>query len=131
MALTIFIIAGFQLYWLQNTYEREQRTLEMRSNITFRETVRSLQSSKLKIDKLLGDTALQRQIFFNKEHPGRRSPLSLIPHQKLQGFVDALTKRAKDSTGKMVVVTNRKTGDTVHISRKLSPLQNRLIHRFE
>lgn len=127
MALTIFIIAGFQLYWLQNTYEREQRTLEMRSNITFRETVRSLQSSKLKIDKLLGDTALQRQIFFNKEHPGRRSPLSLIPHQKVQGFVDALTKRAKDSTGKMVVVTNRKTGDTVHISRKLSPLQNRLI----
>ena len=45
MALTILAIAAFQYYWLSKAYDREKKTLEMRTNILFRETVRSMQAS--------------------------------------------------------------------------------------
>jgi two-component system phosphate regulon sensor histidine kinase PhoR len=50
MAITVAGIAAFQLYWLNKAYEREERTLEIRSNMTFRETVNSLQAARLKLD---------------------------------------------------------------------------------
>src|SRR5947209_15924833 len=128
MALTILIIAGFQVYWLQNTYEREQRTLEMRTNILFRETIRTLQASKLKLERFNNDSTLPQRIFMHKEFPGRRFHFNRIPGQKMAGIVDALSKRIKDSNGKMVVITNRHTGDTVHMqNRNLSGRQNRLL----
>jgi two-component system, OmpR family, phosphate regulon sensor histidine kinase PhoR len=48
MAATITGIAAFQVYWLDKAYEREKRTLEIRTNMLFRETVHRLQASKLK-----------------------------------------------------------------------------------
>jgi two-component system phosphate regulon sensor histidine kinase PhoR len=52
MTLTILAITGFQLYWLKQAYEREERTLEIRMNMTFRETVQNLQASKIKWDMI-------------------------------------------------------------------------------
>ncbi|RYZ23287.1 MAG: HAMP domain-containing histidine kinase [Chitinophagaceae bacterium] len=57
MVLTITGIAGFQYYWLRQAYEREKRTLWRTSNITFRETVRQLQGSKMKFERMGPDTA--------------------------------------------------------------------------
>src|SRR5687767_538015 len=56
MAITITGIEAFQVYWLQKTYEREERTLERSSNMTFRETVHRLQAAKLKLDWLTPDS---------------------------------------------------------------------------
>ncbi len=55
MGLTILGIAAFQTYWLNKAYEREKRTMEIRSNMAFRESVYSLQASKLNLDKLMGE----------------------------------------------------------------------------
>ncbi|HVE61428.1 MAG TPA: hypothetical protein VNA26_06400, partial [Chitinophagaceae bacterium] len=52
MLLTVLGIVAFQVYWLQKAYEREERTLEMRTNMAFRESIRFLQVSKLKLDKM-------------------------------------------------------------------------------
>jgi two-component system phosphate regulon sensor histidine kinase PhoR len=56
MILSIVAIAAFQFYWLQQAYEREERTLEMRTNFTFREAVRSVQISKLRLDRFSDTT---------------------------------------------------------------------------
>ena len=58
MAVTITGIAAFQVYWLQKTYEREERTLEKNSNITFRESVHRLQAAKLKLDWITPDSVV-------------------------------------------------------------------------
>src|SRR6476646_7282358 len=63
MLITIFAIAAFQFYWLQKAYDREKRTLEMRTNILFRETVRDLQAAKLKLDRF-GDTNHSSRIIY-------------------------------------------------------------------
>lgn len=50
LGVTIVGIAAFQIYWLYNTYDQERRNLEMRTNWMFRETVHSLQATKLKLN---------------------------------------------------------------------------------
>lgn len=60
MGITILGITGFQLYWLQNNYEREKLSLELLTDASFRQTILELQASKLKLE-LLG--------FESDEHP--------------------------------------------------------------
>jgi two-component system phosphate regulon sensor histidine kinase PhoR len=95
MALTILIIAGFQVYWLQKSYEREKRTLEMRSNMMFRETVLSLQASKLKLDRMMMDSSPVR--FRMSQDQERSYNIRVVPGQKMVSLVNALNKRAEDS----------------------------------
>jgi len=66
MLLSILAIAAFQYYWLQKAYEREERTLDMRTNFMFRETVRAVQTSKLKLDRFI-DSARPQQLMFRHD----------------------------------------------------------------
>jgi two-component system phosphate regulon sensor histidine kinase PhoR len=50
MLLTILVIAGFQVYWLRDNYNREKQTLEIKTNAAFRQTILRLQASKLKLE---------------------------------------------------------------------------------
>ena len=81
MAITIIGITAFQVYWLNNTYEREKRTLEIRSNMIFRETVYKLQASKLKLDSLVFDTATDKR-FADEELTDKRT-IRFLPRQKM------------------------------------------------
>ena len=49
MGITLLVITGFQGYWLKNNYDREKRTMEIRANVNFQETVRHLQAVKFKL----------------------------------------------------------------------------------
>lgn len=49
MAITLLIIIGFQGYWLKDNYNREKRTLQIKTGVTFQETVQHLQAAKLKL----------------------------------------------------------------------------------
>ena len=51
MGSALIVIIGFQLYWLNDSYDRESRSLEVRSNLMFRETVRRMQSSRLNFNE--------------------------------------------------------------------------------
>ena len=51
MLITIIVIIGFQVYWLKDNYNREKRTMEIRTGVAFQETIRQLQMSKLKLPK--------------------------------------------------------------------------------
>ncbi|MEJ7912402.1 MAG: HAMP domain-containing sensor histidine kinase [Chitinophagaceae bacterium] len=58
MTLTILAITGFQLYWLKQAYNREERTLEIRTNMAFRETIHALQAAKLQVNELANDSGV-------------------------------------------------------------------------
>lgn len=125
MVLTIVAIAAFQFYWLKKAYEREQRTLEMRTNYMFRETVFDLQGVKLKLDKLGGDSANPTRVFIQREHTGRKVKFNSAPDQKVTNMVDILTKKVKDSTGDGMLIKGK---DTVRFFNKnLTGRRNRLM----
>src|SRR5215204_2319938 len=98
MTLTIVGIAAFQLYWLKKAYEREERTLEIRSNITFRESIQALQASKLKIDKILLDSALPTRVKMRHAQGREKIPAETGPHPKVLRIMNVLNEKVKDTT---------------------------------
>lgn len=120
MGVTILIIGGFQVYWLQKTYEREERTLEMRTNMLFRETVLSLQASKLKLDRLVMDS-MPLTITMDQQ---TRKPLKvhMLPRQKMVTLANTLNEKVKDS------LTNR---TILRFERKEPGTEKRIITRRE
>lgn len=47
--MTLIVIVGFQAYWLNDNYNRENRTMQIKTGVAFQETVQQLQAIKLKI----------------------------------------------------------------------------------
>ena len=45
MGMVIAVITGFQVYWLKDTYSRERKAVEVRTDALFYETVRQVQDS--------------------------------------------------------------------------------------
>ena len=93
MAVTIVGITVFQVYWLHNTYEREKRTLEIRSNMMFRETVYKLQASKLRIDSLSIDSLTDKRFANDEMDKATR----FLPRQRMISLMNVLKEKAKDS----------------------------------
>jgi two-component system phosphate regulon sensor histidine kinase PhoR len=125
MAITILTIAGFQVYWLNKAYEREQRTLEMRTNILFRETVRSLQAAKLKLDSLANDSAAApaRRII-HRELPDS-SQIHVVQREKMVGMMDVLMQRTHDTAPPSLII---RRGDSIRVFRNnISPRQDRIM----
>ncbi len=104
MILSIVAIAAFQFYWLQQAYEREERTLEMRTNFTFREAVRSVQISKLRLDRF-SDTTRVPPVILQQNRGGEVKIIT--PHQKIEGMVDVVMNKVRDTTGKTVIFTQK------------------------
>ena len=119
MTLTIIGIAAFQLYWLKKAYEREERTLEIRSNIAFREAVQTLQAKRLKIDKMMMDSSLPRSLTRRPGH-GRSEG---DPSRKLMRIMSMVDERVKDSADRTIVITGRVHSDTARPSKMRSRRQ--------
>src|SRR3954470_7240853 len=90
MSLTILVIAGFQVYWITKTYEREERTLDMRTNVLFRETIRTVQAAKLKLDRLNADSGNNGRIFAEGELNGRPVVRRTLPKEKMISMMDVI-----------------------------------------
>ncbi len=124
MAITILAIGGFQLYWLRKAYEREERTLEMRTNMLFRETIRSIQSSKLKLDSLSGDSAGGSRVVFQREL-AHKPRLRVLHREKMIGMVDVLMQRTVDTSQPKMIIRD---GDSFRVfNNRISPRQNRIM----
>lgn len=119
MALTILGIAGFQYYWLKKAFEREERNLEMRSNFTFRETVHSLQASKLKLDRIIVDSS-QSRVFLRTAPATGPAKVRMAPDPKMIGLVDVLKEKLKDSPSakRTLVFTETRQSDSSENDRR-------------
>lgn len=63
MAAALVAIAGFQVYWIKDNYDREKKAVEVKAQALFRETVREVQDGVLqkKLRLVLKDTS-QREL---------------------------------------------------------------------
>lgn len=123
MALSILAIAAFQYYWLQKAYEREERTLDMRTNFLFRETVRSVQTSKLKLDRFV-DSSRPSKLMVHQE----KGKLKLItPDQKIEGMLDVVMNRVKDSNRRTVFLSPKMTDSLQIINRAFPGRRDRML----
>ncbi|HVK96758.1 MAG TPA: HAMP domain-containing sensor histidine kinase [Flavisolibacter sp.] len=126
MTLTILVITGFQVYWLKKSYEREERNIEMRTNMLFRETIRTLQASKLKLDHLSADSAKSTRVFIQRGGLEKRRA-RMGPDQKMVTMMDVLIQKANDTSNKEKG-KRKEVDDTTQVFRTtLSPRQNRII----
>lgn len=120
MLVTIIGITAFQIYWLMNTYEREKRTLEIRSNMNFRETVYKLQASKLNIDSLMvngmDSTRREMKLLPGESETNKFRPL---PRQKMLALMTVLREKVRDSNGRV---------DEKKFEKELPPTRGRRDH---
>src|SRR5688500_10175346 len=92
MAVTILGIAGFQMYWLKKAYEREKRTMEIRSNMSIREASYSRQAAKLDLDKMIPG------IEGEEPRPGRPAfRVKMSSAQKATRILNELNEKVSDS----------------------------------
>ncbi|HUC83539.1 MAG TPA: HAMP domain-containing sensor histidine kinase [Flavisolibacter sp.] len=131
MVITILAIVGFQVYWISKSYEREERTIEMRTNMFFRETMRSLQAAKLKLDTLnvFSDSAagLRERRAVVQQEPGQKTKIRVLPREKMVSMMDVIMQRTNDRSQSRLFVRSR-AGDSVQmLNHAMSPRQNRIL----
>ena len=93
MIVTILGIIAFQFYWLKQNYDREEKTLALKTEVAFRETMRKLQAKKLKLgdfdpvfDEVNNDPARPSRILisnktkdsFKIKLPGKEEIVSMV-----------------------------------------------------
>jgi two-component system phosphate regulon sensor histidine kinase PhoR len=98
MGITILVITGFQAYWLKNTYNREKRTMEIKANVAFQETVRHLQAAKLKIkEPFLFDSLHKGQVRMFIDGDTHEADMRSMPSRQMVTTVDVMGKKIRDS----------------------------------
>lgn len=126
MGITIVAITGFQIYWIKKSYEREQRTLEMRTNMLFRETLFSLQASKIKMDRYAGDSLRPAKIVLTE---GSRTPVRvrMKSDQRVAGLINAIKENVRDTSATRTIVIEAAENKEGQQTRTFTRRQNRLM----
>lgn len=128
MTITIIAIAGFQGYWLNKSYEREERMLERNCNVLFGETIFNLQTVKLKLDKVFTDSSDNTKAFIEREL-GPRPPLAVhsFPKDKMVKMMDVIRQRTTDSSQTNILIRSMTTDSTQVLNSAISPRQKRIL----
>jgi two-component system phosphate regulon sensor histidine kinase PhoR len=104
MVVAILAITGFQLYWLQQNYTREQQNLSIRTEVIFRETIMQLQVSKLKLDGLIrnGTDSSRGDIqVITHTKTGDDMQVRVTPKQEIISSINVITNKLRDSISGM------------------------------
>ena len=131
MVITILAILGFQVYWISKSYEREERTLEMRTNMLFRETIRSIQTAKLKLDTLnlapdsVGNFREKKVVI--QQELGQKPRITMLPREKMVSMMDVIMQRTNDSTRPRMLLRARGADSLQVRNQAMSPRQNRIM----
>src|SRR6476646_3795036 len=89
MFITILVVTGFQVYWLKNNYDREKRSLQIKTNVAFQETVRHLQALKLKLRELESSHKMKR-IFIQDDLKQSGVKTKLRPRRQIITLMNAM-----------------------------------------
>lgn len=98
MLVSILIVTGFQVYWLKNSYDREKRTLQIKANVAFQETVRRLQAVKLKLQDVFPDSSHKiKRVFIDDDVKRSDVKMKRFPKQEIITLVNSMRNRVKDT----------------------------------
>ena len=100
MVLTIIGIAGFQFYWLKQSYDRERKTMEVKTQVAFRNSIMQLQAEKLHLDRLpdFGDSGNVRVVVSND--PNSTDVKLPPPRDIVLSTINVIRDKMKDSLRK-------------------------------
>lgn len=128
MVVAMLGITGFQLYWLKENYTREKKTLAIKTDMNFRETIRHLQGAKLKLDvKWRGDSLKPGVKIFVSDEEGKNMQVRIPPGKdEIISTVNIISDKLKDSLrkkgGRGMIILNKTVdinGDTMNFARRL------------
>jgi len=97
MVIAILGVTGFQLFWLKQTYNREERSLAIKTDLAFRDAIQGLQVSKLKLDSIPGDTAQQKIKMFINDSTTEKLSVQMNGRKGIISTIDVIRKKAGDS----------------------------------
>lgn len=100
MGVAIAAITGFQVYWLKQNYDREKKSLHIKTDMAFRETILKLQVAKLKLDSVSwnGTTGNKDVKIFMKDEGGVR--IRKTPKAEVVSTINVIGDKLKDSLRK-------------------------------
>jgi two-component system, OmpR family, phosphate regulon sensor histidine kinase PhoR len=104
--ITLLIVVSFQGYWLYDNYTREKKTLAIKTNMAFRESVFELQAFKLKLDKINGDTGTTPatvRVFVNDDDINKQENRPDIDNIEM---INVLSDRGRDTVNKKRIVVS-------------------------
>jgi len=100
MGVAILGITGFQLYWLKQNYTREKKSLVMKSELAFRETIMQLQVAKLKLDGVVWngkDSNNGKVRIMMHEENGEQVTVQYKPKEEIVSTINVIRDKLKDS----------------------------------
>ena len=100
MVITILVIIAFQVYWLKDNYDREKKTLQIKTNVVFGETVHQLQAAKLKLPYHFSyDTAHKGKadIFLNEDITQEDFDGGDLPRRQVVTMINNIRNKLNDS----------------------------------
>jgi two-component system phosphate regulon sensor histidine kinase PhoR len=145
MGVAILGITGFQLYWLKQNYTREKKSLTIKSEMTFRETIVKLQVAKLKLDGVAWngkDSSSGKMKIMMHENNGEQVTVRFKPKEEIVSTINVIRDKLKDSlqtgTSKkpgMIITMNKTTvntgRDSINIERSLPEIPGGGEHIFD
>jgi len=98
MFITILVVTGFQVYWLKNNYDREKRSLLIKTNVKFQETVRHLQALKLKLKDAFPESSHKmKRVFIEDDHKQSGDKKKSLPRRQIITLVNAMRDKVRDT----------------------------------
>lgn len=137
MIVAIVGITGFQLYWLRQNYEREKKSLTIKTEMAFREAVLQLQVAKLKLDGINweGKSGKPTVRVFMANDGEEHLKVRVAPRQEIVSTINVIKGKLKDSLknetkGRTIITLNNNTMSVTKDSQVLnepptSPTQGR------
>jgi two-component system phosphate regulon sensor histidine kinase PhoR len=120
--LTILGVAGFQLFWLKQTYIQEKKTLAIKTDFAFRNALQQLQVSKLKFESSPGDTAIVKKIKLSSTDTiNQEFTIRLNEKKGILSTINVISKKVNDSFSKNPLLKNK-----IFISRDQTLVTKRL-----
>lgn len=134
MVVAILGITGFQLYWLRQNYTREKRTMSIKAEVAFRETIMQLQVAKLKLDGVEWngkDSAKGTMKVLMHDNAGEQVNVRFQPREEIVSTINVIRTKLKDSLkvrtdakpGMIISMNNTSvtsTGDSINFDRRIS-----------
>ncbi len=130
------------MYWLKDNFEREKRTLKIRSDVTFAETIQQLQMAKLKLPGLLNfpHVPKDREDMFFDEDMQELNTMDIRPRRQIITMVNALNTKVKNvekdsSVNRTVIISVGKKShlsfsDTLPIRSRIYPDSNNHVFKM-
>ncbi len=104
MVISILGITAFLLYWLKQTYDREEKSLSIKTEMAFRETIMQLQVVKLKLDRTIWngkDSSSGNQKIIMHSENGEQVSIRFKPKQEIISTINVIRGKLQDSLKKI------------------------------